>query len=169
MMRLLTYLFLLLPFFTYGQSTFLEVFKEKWEHQELYFLQCIDLLEEKDLDYKPTADEMTTRDLILHIGGNMKWISSDYLNGPLHTSLYDHKDLNKEQLTLHMKDLFAYTMTTLDNLEPHDLELRTDFFAGEKKLIQLVELMDDHLTHHKGQLTVYMRLCGKKAPRYVGW
>jgi len=30
-------------------------------------------------------------------------------------------------------------------------------------------LLNDHQTHHRGQLVVYLRLNGIKPPAYIGW
>lgn len=103
------------------------------------------------------------------MGGNMLWIARDYMQGGDYNKLYDRKDLTKEELRKHMDSLFDYAIKTLDQYPVHLLKTKVDFFAGEKNMMQLVELMDDHMTHHKGQLTVYLRLVGKKAPRFVGW
>jgi uncharacterized damage-inducible protein DinB len=68
-----------------------------------------------------------------------------------------------------LNQAFELSMTALKNAENKDLSLKVDFFAGEKSLLQIIELMDDHLTHHKGQLAVYLRLNGITPPRFVGW
>ncbi|WP_374662973.1 DinB family protein [Parasegetibacter sp. NRK P23] len=35
--------------------------------------------------------------------------------------------------------------------------------------LQIINLLSDHQTHHRGQLLVYLRLCGLTPPKYVGW
>ncbi len=34
---------------------------------------------------------------------------------------------------------------------------------------QIINLMNDHLTHHRAQAIVYLRLNGVMPPKYVGW
>ena len=46
---------------------------------------------------------------------------------------------------------------------------KVDFFAGPKTRSQIIQLVDDHHTHHRAQLIIYLRLLGIKPPRYVGW
>lgn len=55
---------LMLVTISYGQDMFKENILTKFKGQHEYLLSCIDLLEEKDLTFKPSEDEMTTRDLI---------------------------------------------------------------------------------------------------------
>jgi uncharacterized damage-inducible protein DinB len=35
--------------------------------------------------------------------------------------------------------------------------------------LQIINLINDHQTHHRAQLLVYLRLKGVKPPEYVGW
>lgn len=170
MFRILSFLVCtLISLSSFSQDLFLEAKIQKWEGQHKYLIECIEMLDEQDLNFKPTDEEMNTLNLILHMGGNMLWITKDYLQGGDFTPLYDKKDLNKEELINHINSLFEYSTATLRDYPSHLLNTKVDFFAGEKNMLQLVELLDDHLTHHKGQLTVYMRLVGKKAPKFVGW
>ncbi len=170
MLRILSILIcLLICQSIFSQDAFLEAKIEKWKGQHKYMIECLELLEEKDLDFRPTVDEMNTRDLLLHMGSNILWITQDYLQGTGYKPLFNRKDLTKSELIKHMNSLFEFSTQTLKEYAPHLLKTRVDFFAGEKNMMQMVELLDDHLTHHKGQLTVYMRLCDKKAPKFVGW
>jgi uncharacterized damage-inducible protein DinB len=35
--------------------------------------------------------------------------------------------------------------------------------------LQILNLLNDHQTHHRAQLIVYLRINGIKPPDYVGW
>ena len=50
-----------------------------------------------------------------------------------------------------------------------DLDEEVQFFAGPMSKRQILVLMNDHLTHHRGQMIVYVRLKGVKPPAYKGW
>ncbi|MDT8346268.1 MAG: DinB family protein, partial [Flavobacteriaceae bacterium] len=50
-----------------------------------------------------------------------------------------------------------------------ELSEKVNFFAGEKTKIQILNLLHDHVTHHRGQLVVYLNLKEIKPPRYTGW
>ena len=49
------------------------------------------------------------------------------------------------------------------------LEEKVEFFAGPMNKRQILTLLNDHQTHHCGQLIVYLRLKGVKPPDYRGW
>jgi len=54
-------------------------------------------------------------------------------------------------------------------LKEENLDEKVDFFAGEKNKLQILNLLQDHVTHHRGQLAVYLNLKGIKPPAYTGW
>jgi uncharacterized damage-inducible protein DinB len=68
-----------------------------------------------------------------------------------------------------MDDAFTFSRDIVKELKPEDLEQRVDFFAGNFTKRQILNLMDDHVTHHRGELIVYLRLNGIKPPPYRGW
>ena len=55
------------------------------------------------------------------------------------------------------------------NLPEATLNDQVDFLAGPKSKRQILTLMNDHMTHHRGQLLVYLRLREIAPPRYRGW
>lgn len=60
----------------------------------------------------------------------------------------------------------------LDFLEKSELdelseEVKVWYGTVSKEAILLT--MDNHLSHHRGQLVVYLRLLGIKVPSYIGW
>ena len=142
---------------------------EKITNQKKYLASCLALVNDADLDFKPVPEELELRDLVLHIGQNMIWLSEDYLNGAKFKSDFRHKDLNMLELRDHMNKVFDFALASLALQESKNYDERVKFFAGEKSRGQIVELLDDHISHHKGQLTVYLRLLGHKPPKFVGW
>ncbi|MGK0251702.1 MAG: putative damage-inducible protein DinB, partial [Gammaproteobacteria bacterium] len=44
-----------------------------------------------------------------------------------------------------------------------------EFFAGPKSRMQILNLLQDHVTHHRGQLIVYLNLNSIEPPQYSGW
>jgi uncharacterized damage-inducible protein DinB len=40
---------------------------------------------------------------------------------------------------------------------------------GSSTKNRILNLMDNHLAHHRGQMIVYLRLKGIEPPSYVGW
>ncbi len=87
------------------------------------------------------------------------WLSSSYLSaqqkeieGP---SL---KDLNKNQIKAELEKAYDYVFLVTKSFDERNLNYKIDFFAGEKTKRQMFTLINDHMTHHRAQLLVYLRL-----------
>ena len=64
---------------------------------------------------------------------------------------------------------FDKVYEVIKNTKPENLKDEVEFFAGPKTKLQILNLLQDHVTHHRGQLIVYLNLNEIKPPSYVGW
>ena len=162
-------IFLLLSFSTRGQDSFLSDYKIKWKNAAAYTLEFARAMPEDYYGYTPTAVEMTFREQLKHMAGNMVWLSSSYLDGSkTHIDPSKAGDSKKEIIAM-LEKAFAYASQTVDVLTEKDLNEKVEFIAGQMTRRRILMLMSDHLTHHRGQLVVYLRMKGVEPPKYVGW
>lgn len=154
-----------------GQSNenFLRDFTEKWQNSKKYTLDVLELMPADDYEFKPSEEEMSFKKLSIHVLQNMIWLSSDYLGGDGFENDLKTIDPTKEELVKITESAYDYTLKTLEKLGPQRLETKVEFFAGPMNIRKILMLMDDHATHHRAQLAVYLRIKGIKPPRYVGW
>ena len=68
-----------------------------------------------------------------------------------------------------LNDSFEESSEIIKNTPDEELTSVIDFFAGSKSKIQILNLLQDHVTHHRGQLIVYLNLMNIIPPKYVGW
>lgn len=150
---------------------------EKWENSKTYTLEALQLIPDSSLTYRPTENQMSVQEQIQHISGNVYGLSRRFLD-------YDPKDfdeealreklsadtLSREELTGLLTDAYAFGAAALTHLsaERWDEEV-TNFFAGPKSRRVIIYLLQDHATHHRAQVLIYMRLLGLTPPRYRGW
>ncbi len=169
-------IFILLFFFStfsihqlHAQTTFLEDFKLKWKNAGEYTLEFARTMPEDYYGYTPTKVEMTYREQLKHIAGNMVWLCSDFLEGD-RTSLDPSKtgDSKKEIIAM-LEKTFAYANLTISGLSESDLNETVKFFAGKMTRRRILLLLTDHVTHHRGQLVVYLRMKNVEPPNYRGW
>jgi uncharacterized damage-inducible protein DinB len=152
-----------------AQDTFLDDFKIKWKNASDYTLEFARAMPESFYDYTPTAVEMTFREQLKHVAGNMIWLSSSYLEGSqTHIDPTKTGDSKKEIIAM-LEKSFAYASQTIDKLTEKELNEKVNFFAGQMTRRRILLLLTDHVTHHRGQLVVYLRLKGVEPPKYVGW
>lgn len=150
---------------------------EKWENSKSYTLEALQLIPDSSLTFRPTEDQMSVQEQIQHISGNVFGLSRRFLD-------YEPDDFDEEALreklsaeTLSREDLtelltnaYAFGAAAINNLPAKrwDEEV-TNFFAGAKSRRVIVYLLQDHATHHRAQVLIYMRLLGLTPPRYRGW
>jgi len=152
-----------------AQDEFLSAIQEKWQNNKTYVLKCANLMPEDKYDFRPTPEVSTFREQLIHMMSNMNWITKDYLKSAGLQHDLKTIDPSKADLMVILEQAFDNAAAALSTVSASDLEGRVNFFAGEKNVLQMIELMDDHLSVHKGQLIVYLRLNGIAPPRFVGW
>ena len=173
-MRFHLFTFILLQFILASspiaaQDSFLSDYKLKWKNASEYTLEFAQSMPEDYYDYTPMAVEMTFREQLKHIAANMVWLSSSYLEGK-HTTIDPTKtgDSKREIISV-LNQAFTYANETINNLSEKDLNETVDFFAGTMTRRRILLLMTDHVTHHRGQLVVYLRMNNVVPPSYRGW
>lgn len=159
----------LIAFSARGQNGFMEEFKEKWKNSAEYTLELATAMPEEYFDFRPTEEEMSFKSQLLHMISNMNWLSTSYLEGtPVDFDL-KRQDYSKAEILAMLNAAYDLSGKAAEMLPPGQLEETVEFFAGPKSKRQIIILMNDHSTHHRGQLIVYLRLKGIKPPRYRGW
>lgn len=154
--------------FAKAQDTPISAFLEKWENSKNYLVEMAEAMPEDKYDFKPTARQKTFKEQLLHIKGNMDWLSTTYF-------AKDKKDTKKQTYTTKaevveaIKEAFDNTAAIIKTATPAELKEVVDFFAGPKTKLQILNLLQDHVTHHRGQVIVYLNLNDVKPPKYRGW
>lgn len=149
---------------------FLEAAIKKMRHSKVYTLKVAKLMPDEKFDFRPTSGEMTFGEQLIHISSNLGWLSSAYLRvGENPVSSAAKKATKKEEIIQVVTSTYDYVLEVLEKFEVAQLQDTVSFFAGPMNKLQIINLINDHQTHHRGQLLVYLRLNGIKPPDYVGW
>ncbi len=156
---------------TAQQNTVKTAFLEKWENSKNYLIQIAEAMPIDKYGYKPTEREMDFKEQLLHIRENSLWLSTTYFTD----KKFDRKAIekqefkNKEELVEAIRKAFNDVATIIKNTDPKEFKDEVKFFAGPKSKLQILNLIQDHVTHHRGQLIVYLNLNEVTPPRFVGW
>lgn len=173
------YICYLICFFANGlsaQSATLTEWLEKWDNSRAYTLELLDRIPEDSLGYSPTPGQMTIRQQLQHLTGNLYGLTrrfigyqpADHDQDTINLSLKDPK-LDKAALSAAITAGYAYVAAALVSYPEIELAEKVDFFAGPKSRRQVFWVMQDHATHHRAQVIVYARLLGIEPPQYRGW
>ncbi|WP_432672208.1 DinB family protein [Flavobacterium sp. SM2513] len=155
--------------FAMAQNATMDAFLEKWNNSKNYLLEVAQAMPEEFYDYKPTEREMTFSQQLLHIKENMDWLSTTYFTDQDYKKMKVDKNYSKEETIALLEKSFDSVFEIIKNSDPKLLDSKMEFFAGPKSKIQILNLLQDHVTHHRGQLLVYLNLNDVKPPKYVGW
>lgn len=153
-----------------ADSLFMQAALKKLEHAKVYTLTVAELMPGESYGFKPVPEEMSFARQLLHLSENLGWLTSSYLK-------QDQNPVSKKELTITRKDSvirvvqrsYDYAILALKEFDSNKLSEQVNFFAGPMNKLQIINLINDHQTHHRAQLMVYLRLKGIKPPSYVGW
>ncbi len=151
-------------------SLFLNAAIAKLQHAKEYTLKVAHLMPEEKYTYKPTAEEMSFGEQLLHISTNMGWLCSSYLSSLENPVTKESKKVQKKaEIMAGLNKTYDYAINVVIQFGVTHLQDTVSFFSGPMNKLQIINLLNDHQTHHRGQLLVYLRLNDIKPPDYVGW
>jgi uncharacterized damage-inducible protein DinB len=99
----------------------------------------------------------------------MRWLSSSYLGGKRLDVDLKNTDYTKAEMLELLQKGFDRAGEAIEGLNEETLNEEVSFFAGPMTKRQILTLMNDHLTHHRGQVIIYLRLKKMEPPSYRGW
>jgi uncharacterized damage-inducible protein DinB len=169
--RPLTFAALLLPLRLLAQGDdFLSESVLKWERATAYTLEVARAMPASEYGFRPCPEEMTFGQQLDHMAQNMTWLAGDYLAAAKFSHpLAAKKDRTPQETLTLLTAALAYAREAIAATKSEQLGEKKPFFAGPMSKRQIIALMHDHQTHHRGQLVVYLRLKGIKPPQYRGW
>jgi uncharacterized damage-inducible protein DinB len=160
---------LFFSFFGSAQNESMEIFLEKWQNSKTYLVEIAKAMPEEKYNFKPTAREMSFGEQLIHIKGNMDWLGTTYFTSDKFDKKKDEKIYSKKEIISMLEVSFDKVYEVVKNTKPEALKHKVAFFAGPKTKLQILNLLQDHVSHHRGQLIVYLNLNEIKPPNYVGW
>lgn len=144
-------------------------FLEKWENSKSYLIAIAEAMPEDNYNFKPTERQMSFKEQLLHIKGNMDWLSTTYFTNQKFEKNKNETFESKKDVISKLTASFDNVFAIIKNTSDEDLKETVDFFAGPKSKLQILNLLQDHVTHHRGQLIVYLNLNEIEPPKYSGW
>lgn len=154
------------------ENDFIKEYLERLEKSKEYLILVAETMPEDKYEFRATPESMSFAENLMHIGWAMDWHSQSLMGGrearnwDTDTELkVDNK--SKKEMISKINETFDNTIEFISNFDPNRLEERLDYFGADRTKRQILLLLADHITHHRGQMLVYMRLNGLKPPRYV--
>jgi uncharacterized damage-inducible protein DinB len=152
-----------------AQEEVKDAFLEKWNNSKTYLIQVAEAMPESFYEFKPTKREMTFSKQLLHIQSNMNWLSHTYFSSEKKEVEEPETLKTKAAIITSLKNSFDAVYKKVKNTPTEELKTKVDFFAGPKTKYQILNLLQDHVTHYRAQILVYLNLKEITPPSYVGW
>jgi uncharacterized damage-inducible protein DinB len=136
--------------------------------------KCLDHLTDEVLEFKPSEKSMTLKSLAITISEIPKWIASIVNEGDIDFATYPRYEMKSvNDLPKHFDECMALARKALENVS--DEELMKEYSLKMKDQILSTDTKKNgidstvrHLVHHRGQMTVYMRISGIPIPKIYG-
>ena len=154
------------------QSDFIKDYLERLENSKQYLLLLAEEMPEDKYDFKSTPESMSFEEHLMHIGWAMDWHSQTLLGGRKPRDWETDTELkvdlkSKSEMILTIDKTFELTTKLITEFDTLKLNDRINYLGLERTKRQILLLLLDHITHHRGQMIVYLRLNGISPPRYV--
>lgn len=154
------------------QNKFIDDSIERLENSRKYLLLVADIMPEEKYGFKATDESLSFSENLMHIGYALDWHSQSLI-GDREARVYQtdtvFKPANKTkaEMMARIDQTFTEAIALLQDVEPAQLDIELDYFGSTRSKRQIYMLLADHITHHRAQMLVSMRLNGLVPPRYV--
>lgn len=154
------------------ENDLIKEYLERLEKSKEYLILLAETMPEDKYEFKATSESMSFAENLMHIAWAMDWHSQSLMGGREARDWETDTELkvdekSKEEVIAKISETFDRTIEFIANFNPNRLEERLDYFGADRTKRQILLLLADHITHHRGQMLVYMRLNGLQPPRYV--
>ncbi len=174
-LQILTFILLFFSFTSSSfaqQDDFIKEYLERLENSKKYLILVAETMPEENYIYKPTPESMSFAEQLMHIGWAMDWHSQSLMGGRKARDWNTDTELkidskSKKEMISTIERTFDKTSQFISKFDINRFKERLDYFGSNRTKKQVLLLLADHITHHRAQMLVYMRLNGLKPPRYV--
>ena len=153
-------------------DVFIKDYLERLENSRRYLILLAENMPEDKYAFKATPESKTFAENLMHIGYALDWHSQSLLGG--HDSrdwrtdtTFVAADKSKKEMIARIDKTFDEAIKLMVAFDTMQFDDRLDYLGLNRTKRQIFLLLADHISHHRGQMIVYMRLNGPTPPRYV--
>jgi|SRR5690554_1712477 len=136
--------------------------------------KCLERISEKTFDWKPHEKSMQMGYLALLVADMPRWITYAVEKGEIDLATYEQKEFKSASDLVNIFDKNVQDVNnTLNNLTD-DILTKTFYLKNQGQVLfsspvnNTISSTINHWVHHRGQLTVYMRLNNIPVPSIYG-
>jgi len=152
------------------------------DHMKVYMLQVYDVPHDSLMRFRPSEEVMSFEEHASHVLANM-YVQFEYFV-KVDTTTSTDKAVEESATLMALTDRQELRRRLSDQFDEITAYLRSKDASGDwnkprllpqfdgkptKDLMTVLMLMRDHITHHRAQMIVYLRLMGYEPPPYVAF
>ncbi len=152
-------------------------FAEVLKHAKAYTIEVAEAMPADKYTFKTTDSVKTFGEQMAHIGMSTEMMVNLFIKGekmeinPEEGAAMEKKlGASKEECIKLLNHSFDNAIETLNGMSDDDLKTTFEFFFMPEKpkfsKSEGYQFIRDHITHHRGQAIVYLRMQDQKAPMY---
>jgi len=154
------------------QDIFIKDYLERLENSRKYLILVAETMPADKYEFRATPESKSFAENLMHIGWAMDWHSQSLLGGREARDWRTDTELqvgtkSKEEMISTIDRTFDETVKLIEQFDIIHLDDELDYFGLNRTKRQIFLLLADHITHHRGQMLVYLRLNGLVPPRYA--
>ena len=154
------------------EDSFIKDYLERLENSRKYLILVAETMPEDKYDFSASPESMIFAENLMHIGYAIDWHNQSLLGGRESRdwktdTIYKVANKSKEEMIATIDKTFDATILLIKQFDITQFDDELDYFGLNRIKRQIFLLLADHITHHRGQMLVYMRLNGLVPPRYV--
>lgn len=154
------------------QDDFIKEYLERLENSHKYVSLVAERMPEDKFAFRATPESFSFAENLLHIGYAMDWHSQSLLGGRAARewstdTVFKTANKSKQEMIALIDKTFTTTIAFIKGFDTSQLGDKLDYFELTRTKRQILLLLADHITHHRAQMLVSMRLNGLVPPRYV--
>lgn len=154
------------------KDNFIKDYIERLENSRKYLLLVAEMMPEAKYSFKAAPESLSFAENLMHIGFAIDWHSQSLLGGRKARvwktdTIYKVADKSKKEMIATLNRTFDDAITLIEQFDTTKFDDQLDYFGLNRSKRQIFLLLADHITHHRGQMLVYLRLNDLVPPRYV--
>lgn len=154
------------------ENDFIKDYLERLENSRKYLILVAESMPEDKYDFKASPESKTFAENLMHIAWAMDWHSQTLLGERKARDWNTDTELkvddkSKEEMIATIDNTFNQALKLISEFDTRKFNDSLDYLGLNRTKRQIFLLLSDHITHHRGQMLVYLRLNGLQPPRYV--
>lgn len=156
---------------------FIKGFSSELQYEAATTRKCLERISPETFDFKPHEKSMTMRRLAAHVAEMYGWVSDTIEKTEIDFATMDYKPF-QPQTTAELVEFFdgklAGAVKSLENTTPEAMRENWKMRNGEQIYFEMMKLqvlrgfVFNHIVHHRGQLSVYLRMNDIPVPALYG-